>query len=73
MKETDDESSALSQRGNVGSAPLLFPGGFAGENELLVFAALVPHLNIDQTVIGFRAPGKVESTERKRNGQRNRP
>ncbi len=65
MKETDDESSALYLKEGTSDRPLfLFPGGFAGENELLVFAALVPHLNIDQTVIGFRAPLEKWSQQR---------
>jgi thioesterase domain-containing protein/acyl carrier protein len=34
----------------------LIPGGFGGENELLVFAALRPHIKSDRPIYGFQVP-----------------
>lgn len=37
----------------------LIPGGFGGENELIVFAALRPHIKSDRPIYGFQVPADL--------------
>jgi amino acid adenylation domain-containing protein len=49
------KASVLALREEGGGTPLLvIPGGYVSENELLVFTALVPHLDREHPVFGAR-------------------
>ena len=43
------------RRGNGGPPLFLVPGGYGGENELLVFAGLLAEIPVDRPVIGVRS------------------